>query len=338
MYTPPFTISAEAINKIADISRLIERYAIRMEQEDALMQRKANKIKTIHSSLAIEGNTLDEEQVRDIVNGKTVVAPIRQIQEVKNAIATYEQFPHLDAFKESDLLRAHGIMMQALVDNAGQYRRGGVGVFSESGCVHIAPPADRVPYLMADLFEWLSGSSDHLLVRSCVFHYEFEFIHPFADGNGRMGRLWQSLILSRLHPVFEHLPVENMVYANQQQYYDAITASSNAADSGPFIDFMLGEIQKALEAHKREPIKKVPNKIPNKVPNKLLQAFPEMQSMAWSVYLQIAANGHLTTIQMAEALGISDRMVRKHINTLKAKGLITRIGSNKTGHWEANKI
>uniref|UniRef100_UPI00307FF79C hypothetical protein n=1 Tax=Prevotella sp. TaxID=59823 RepID=UPI00307FF79C len=123
MYTPPFTISAEAINKIADISRLIERYAIRMEQEDAQMLRKANKIKTIHSSLAIEGNTLDEEQVRDIVNGKTVVAPIRQIQEVKNAIATYEQFPHLDAFKESDLLRAHGIMMQALVDNAGQYRR-----------------------------------------------------------------------------------------------------------------------------------------------------------------------------------------------------------------------
>ena len=286
MYTPPFTISAEAINKIADISRLIERYAIRMEQEDALMLRKANKIKIIHSSLAIEGNTLDEEQVRDIV------------------------------------------------DNAGQYRRGGVGVFSESGCVHIAPPADRVPYLMADLFEWLSGSSDHLLVRSCVFHYEFEFIHPFADGNGRMGRLWQSLILSRLHPVFEHLPVENMVYANKHQYYDAITASSNAADSGPFIDFMLGEIHKTLEAHKREPIKKVPNK----VPNKLLQAFPEMQSMAWSVYLQIAANGHLTTIQMAEALGISDRMVRKHINTLKAKGLITRVGSNKTGHWEANKI
>lgn len=338
MYTPPFTISAEAINKIADISRLIERYAIRMEQEDALMLRKANKIKTIHSSLAIEGNTLDEDQVRDIVNGKTVVAPLRQVQEVKNAIATYEQFPHLDAFKESDLRRAHGIMMQALVDNAGHYRRSGVGVFSESGCVHIAPPANRVPYLMADLFEWLSHSSDHLLVRSCVFHYEFEFIHPFADGNGRMGRLWQSLILSKLHPVFEHLPVENMVYANQQQYYDAITASSNAADSGPFIDFMLGEIQKTLESHKRKPMKEVPHKIPNKVPNKLLLAFPEIQSMAWSVYLQIVANGNQTTKQMAEALGISDRTVRKHINSLKEKGLIIRVGSNKVGHWEANII
>lgn len=127
VYTPPFTISAEAINKIADISRLIERYAIRMEQEDALLLRKANKIKTIHSSLAIEGNTLNEDQVRDIVNGKTVVAPLREIQEVKNAIATYEQFPLLNAFKEKDLLRAHGIMMQALVDHAGHYRRGNVG-------------------------------------------------------------------------------------------------------------------------------------------------------------------------------------------------------------------
>ncbi len=338
MYIPPFTISAEAINKIADISRLMERYAIRMEQEDALLLRKANKIKTIHSSLAIEGNTLDENQVRDIVNGKAVVAPLRQIQEVKNAIATYEQFPHLDAFKESDLLRAHGIMMQALVENAGQYRKGGVGVFSDEGCVHMAPPAERVPYLMADLFDWLKHSPDHLLVRSCVFHYEFEFIHPFADGNGRMGRLWQSLILSKLHPVFEHLPVENMVYANQQQYYDAITASSNAANSGPFIDFMLGEILKTLEAHKGNPIQVFPNKVPNKVPNKLLEAFPEIQAMTWNVYNMLRADNHLTTALVAEALGISDRMVRKHLTTLKENGLISRIGSNKTGYWEISDV
>ena len=337
MYTPPFTISAEAINKIADISRLIERYAIRMEQEDALLLRKANKIKTIHSSLAIEGNTLNEEQVRDIVNGKTIVAPLREIQEVKNAIATYEQFPHLDAFNEHDLLRAHGIMMQALVDEAGQYRHGGVGVFSETGCVHIAPPADRVPYLMAELFDWLNHSHDHLLIRSCVFHYEFEFIHPFADGNGRMGRLWQSLILSRLHPVFEHLPVENMVHANQQQYYDAITASSNAANSGPFIDFMLGEILKTLKAHKGEPIQAIPNKVPNKVPNKLLKAFPEISAMTWSVYNLLRADNHLTTTQISGTLGVSDRMVRKHLTTLKGKGLITRVGSNKTGHWTINE-
>lgn len=247
------------------------------------MLRKANKIKTIHSSLAIEGNTLNEDQVRDIVNGKTVVAPLREIQEVKNAIATYEQFPHLNPFKEKDLLRAHGIMMQALVDNAGHYRPGNVGVFSETGCVHIAPPADRVPLLMGDLFDWLNHSKDHLLVRSCVFHYEFEFIHPFADGNGRMGRLWQSLILSKLHPVFEHVPVENMVHDNQLAYYDAITASTNGAVSGPFIDFMLGEILKTLELHKGEPTQNIPNKVPNKVPNKLLDAFPNLPEGVWEL-------------------------------------------------------
>jgi Fic family protein len=132
---------------------------------------------------------------------------------VKNAIATYDLFPRLDAFDVNDLLKAHDTMMQALTNEAGRFRRGGVGVFGETGCVHIAPPADRVPYLINDHFGWLRSANDHLLIRSCVFHYEFEFIHPFIDGNGRMGRLWQSLILTKLHPLFQHLPVENMVYA-----------------------------------------------------------------------------------------------------------------------------
>ena len=144
---------------------------------------------------------------------------------------------------------AHAQMMEAIIDYPGRYRHSGVGVFSEQGLVHMAPPADRVPYLMEDLFAWLRQSKDHLLIRSCVFHYEFEFIHPFADGNGRMGRLWQSLILGKLHPLFEHLPVENMVFSNQQAYYDAITASTQAADSGVFIDFMLSEILETLKNH-----------------------------------------------------------------------------------------
>ena len=200
----------------------------------------------------------------------------------------------------------------------------------------IASPADRVPYLMTELFDWLNSSRDHLLIRSCVFHYEFEFIHPFADGNGRIGRLWQSLILNKLHPVFEHLPVENMVHANQQQYYDAITASSNAADSGPFIDFMLGEILKTLETHKGEPIQTIPNKVPNKVPNKLREAFPEIWGGAWDVYIQIKADPQLTIARIATNLSVSDRMVKKCLSTLKEKGLIVRIGSNKTGHWKIN--
>ena len=259
MYTPPFTISAEAINKIAEISGLIERYAIRLEQKDALHLRKVNRIRTIHSSLAIEGNKLTEGEVRDIINGKNIVAPLKEIQEVKNAIKTYEMYPYLDAFKEEDLLKAHAQMMEAIIDYPGRYRHSGVGLFSEQRLVHMAPPADRVPYLMGDLFAWLRQSKDHLLIRSCVFHYEFEFIHPFADGNGRMGRLWQSLILGKLHPLFEHLPVENMVFSNQQAYYDAITASTQAADS--------------------------------------------------------------------------ERMVRKHIATLKSAGILSRMGSNKNGKW-----
>ena len=226
MYRPPFTVSAKAINLIAKISSQLERYAIRMEQEDTLRLRRANRIKTIHSSLAIEGNTLSEGEVQAVLEGKKVVAPLKEIQEVKNAIKTYELYPKLNPFSIQDLLLAHGTMMSGLVDEAGMFRKGGVGVFNGDKPIHIAPPAGRVRDLMSDLFGWLENADDHLLIRSCVFHYEFEFIHPFADGNGRIGRLWQSLILGRLNPIFEHLPVENMVYSNQQAYYHAINRST----------------------------------------------------------------------------------------------------------------
>ncbi|OGV45165.1 MAG: cell filamentation protein Fic [Lentisphaerae bacterium GWF2_44_16] len=248
-YTPPFQISAKAISMIAEISALIERYAIRMERHDALRLRKANKIKTIQASLAIEGNTLTESQVTNILDGKKVVAPLREIQEVKNAIATYDLAPKLDPFLVQDLLKAHGVMMSALVEGPGRFRHGGVGVFAGKEVVHMAPPAKRVPVLIAALFDWLKKAEDHLLIRSCVFHYEFEFIHPFADGNGRMGRLWQSLILARLHPVFQYLPVESMVHDNQQEYYEAINASTANTNSGIFIDFMLNEILQSLKTH-----------------------------------------------------------------------------------------
>lgn len=161
MYVPPFTISANAINLIAEISAQIERYAIRLEQNDKLRLRKANRVRTIHSSLAIEGNTLSEDEVKDIIDGKTVVASLRQIQEVKNAIKTYELYSGLNPFNVKDLLKAHGTMMMALTDDAGKFRSGGVGVFSEKGLVHMAPPADRVPKLIEDLFEWLKQAKDH---------------------------------------------------------------------------------------------------------------------------------------------------------------------------------
>ena len=343
MYIPPFTVSAEAINLIAEISAQIERYAIRLEQEDGLRLRKVNRIKTIHSSLAIEGNRLTEGQVRDIIDGKNVVAPIKDIQEVKNAIKTYEMYPTLDAFKEKDLLKAHGVMMQALVDNPGHYRRGGVGVYGEKGLVHLAPPADRVPILMGDLFDWLKHSKDHLLIRSCVFHFEFEFIHPFIDGNGRTGRLWQSLILGKLHPLFEHLPVENMVYSNQQQYYDAITASTNAGQSGPFIDFMLNEIYKTLKAHQGEELTiNNNNPIEKEFGIKFGEEFGIKYGIKFGInektlLLMLNSNPSSTAADVAEKIGISLRGAEKMIKRLKDAGVISREGSRKNGFWIINK-
>lgn len=316
----PFNVSAEAINMIAEISTLLERHNIALEGEYGLKQRKANRVKTIHSSLAIEGNTLSEDEVRDIINGKQVVAPIRQIQEVKNAIRVYDLYSQLNPFDERDLKKAHGIMMEALTDDAGRYRSGGVGVFGERGLVHMAPPPQRVPELMGDLFSWLKNSKDHLLIRSCVFHYEFEFIHPFSDGNGRTGRLWQSLILGRLHPLFEHLPVENMVHANQQEYYDAIAASTNAGQSEPFINFMLKEILKSLQ---KNIIEKVPNIIPDKVPNKSEIAILRL----------LSCNPRMTRIELARNIGITENGVKKIISNMKTAGWIERKGSNKTGYW-----
>ena len=321
MYKPPFTVSAKAINLIAKISSQLERYAIRMEQEDTLRLRRANRIKTIHSSLAIEGNTLSEGEVQAVLEGKKVVAPLKEIQEVKNAVKTYELYPKLNPFSIQDLLLAHGTMMSGLVDEAGMFRKGGVGVFDVDKPIHIAPPADRVRDLMSDLFGWLENADDHLLIRSCVFHYEFEFIHPFADGNGRIGRLWQSLILGRLNPIFEHLPVENMVYSNQQAYYHAINRSSDLGDSGPFIDFMLEEILNALVDHQGKS-------------NADIADEKGLNYQQQRVLGYLRADRHTTAAKIAADLDMSSRQIERMLADMKAKGIIRRIGANRNGYWE----
>ena len=321
MYKPPFTISAKAINLIAMISSQLERYAIRMEQEDTLRLRRANRIKTIHSSLAIEGNTLSEGEVQAVLEDKKVIAPLKEIQEVKNAIKTYELYPKLNPFSIQDLLLAHGTMMSGLVDEAGMFRKGGVGVFDGDKPIHIAPPADRVRDLMSDLFGWLENADDHLLIRSCVFHYEFEFIHPFADGNGRIGRLWQSLILGRLNPIFEHLPVENMVYSNQQAYYHAINRSSDLGDSGPFIDFMLEEILNALVGHQGKS-------------NADIADEKGLNYQQQRVLGYLRADRHTTAAKIAADLDMSARQIERMLADMKAKGIIRRIGANRNGYWE----
>lgn len=311
-YKPNFTVSAHAVLMVAEISALIERYTIN-QSSDPLKLRRANKIKTIQSSLAIEGNTLSVKQVTDILDGKRVIAPLREIQEVKNAIAAYDLFDELDPYSSKDLLKAHKVMMSALIDEPGKFRRGSVGVFDGKRALHIAPPAEFVPGQIKDLFKWLKSAPDHLLIKSCVFHYEFEFIHPFADGNGRLGRLWQSLILTKLHPLFQHLPVETMVHDKQMDYYRAINASSAANDSGIFADFMLAEILNALKQHTAEEVAGSDNPVLD------------------FILRQPGSRAN----QISEALTIPLRTIQRELSNLKAAGKIEFRGAPKNGGYFA---
>ncbi len=204
--------------------------------------------------MAIEGNTLSEQQITAILEGKPVIAPPREIQEVRNALLAYEHFPSWNPASEEDLLAAHALLMTGLVERPGAYRHGGVGVMSGNQVVHMAPPADRVAILMGDLLAWLSRAEVHPLIASCVFHYELEFIHPFEDGNGRMGRLWQTLILSRWNPVFADLPVESIIHAHQQDYSRALADSNDEGASTLFVELMLGVIREALMSASTEQV------------------------------------------------------------------------------------
>lgn len=328
MYTPPFTISAKAINLIAEISAQLERYVIRMEQADGIRLRKVNRMKTIHGTLAIEGNTLTEEQVTALLNGKHVVAPLKEVQEVRNAITAYDSFMDFNPYNYKDLLKAHGLMAMGLVDNPGHFRTEPVGVLGKEGIAHIAPPADRVPPLISDLFEWLNNSQDHVLIKSSVFHYEFEFIHPFMDGNGRMGRFWQSRLLSEWNPVFAHLPVENMIWENQSAYYKAIQDSTDANDSGIFVDFMLAIILEALKSHKQ------PLDEDNRVNVKVNVKVNVNQQKILDALKQ---NPYSTMDELSEIVGIAKKNVFNNMKKLQEAGLLIRHGADKNGWWEVTE-
>ena len=219
--------------------------------EPQVVLRKANKIKTIQASLAIEGNTLSLEQVSDILDGITVLGPQKEILEVKNAIVAYEAFPHLKYSAQTDLKKAHKLMMGGLVDDAGQWRTRNVGVFAGSRVAHVAPQPKIVPKLIQDLFAFISQKDDiSLLIKACVFHYELEFIHPFSDGNGRMGRFWQQLMLSAYHDVFRFVAIENLVKEQQQGYYCVLGKCDGEGESTLFIEFSLAVIEQALQTYR----------------------------------------------------------------------------------------
>ena len=327
-YIPPYKVSGRAMNLIAEIAAAVERYRIILEGPEGVRLRKINHIRTIRGTTAIEGNTLTEDQITAILAGKRVAGPQREIDEVKAAHAAYEAIESFNPYSIDDLLKAHGLMTKGLVDRHGKFRNCNVGVMDGAGnVVHMAPPFANVPSLVKDLFAWLADSEDPVLIKSCVFHYEFEFIHPFPDGNGRTGRLWQTALLGSWRNEFYGAPVENIVWAHQQEYYQAIRASTAAGECGPFIDFMLDKILrtlkakgKAYEATTEKTTKKTTKKTAKKSAVKIMDVMKSMPDV--------------TLAELSNATGLSVDGVRWNIRKLKDANLIRRVGPDKGGHWE----
>ncbi len=247
-YIPPYEITDEMLELVSEIMENLGKLSGVNELEKLPRLRRVSRIKSIHSSLAIENNTLSIEQVTDVINGKRVLAPQKDIEEVHNAFNAYEKLSEINPYSIDDLLKIHGIMMNGLVKEAGRLRSGQVGVYNQDGkVVHLAPPADFVPQQLGQLFDWVKNSNANMLIKSSVFHYEFEFIHPFNDGNGRTGRLWQTALLASWKPIFAWIPIESIIKDNQEDYYNAITLSTSQGKSNIFIEFMLDVINKAIK-------------------------------------------------------------------------------------------
>lgn len=247
-YTPPYEITEKMLELVSEIMENLGKLSSVNELEKLPRLRRANRIKSIHSSLAIENNTLSVEQVTAVINGKRVLAPQKDIEEVKNAFNAYEKLSEVNPYSIKDLLKIHGIMMNGLVKEAGKIRSGQVGVYNRDGkVVHLAPPAEFVPKQLEQLFNWVENSSVNMLIKSSVFHYEFEFIHPFNDGNGKMGRFWQTALLSGWKAIFAWIPIESIIKENQEDYYNAISLSTSQGKSNIFIEFMLDVINKAIK-------------------------------------------------------------------------------------------
>lgn len=245
---PPYDITPKILKLISSISEKIGEVNANYLSKQSPQLRKQNRIITIHSSLQIEGNTLTEEQITALIENKRVIGPEKDVLEVLNAIKVYEKLEEYTFSSDKSFLKAHQQLMSGLIESAGKYRTKGVGIVKGSIVEHIAPPYENVPHLMKDLFEYLKDTEELTLIKSCVFHYEMEFIHPFLDGNGRMGRLWQTLILMNEYPIFEFLPFESLISKTQDEYYKSLALSDKSGKSTCFIEYILGVIEKSLES------------------------------------------------------------------------------------------
>lgn len=326
-YQPPFHMTEEITNLIVEIGQYVGSITTYETMHQNPVLRLESRIKTIYSSLAIEQNTLSLDQVSDVIAGKRVLGPPQDIREVKNAYEAYERVSALDPYSVKNLLLAHRIMMEGLTKETGVFRSGNVGVFAGDQLIHAGTPAKYVPELMARLMTWLKESKYHPLVKSCIFHYEFEYIHPFADGNGRTGRLWQSLILQKWNNLFAWLPVETLVHENQEEYYRVLQKADSVGNSTEFVEFMLRMICNALKEVSE-------NQLAEGKQNVVLNVARNVVTNEDKVLALLRQDGKLTAKVLASSLGLTQRQVQRILANLKEEKKIIRHGASKNGYWE----
>lgn len=328
-YRPPFTMTEDITNLVIEIGEQVGAVEIYDKLQPNPRLRRESRIKSIYSSLAIEQNTLTLNQVTDVIDGKTVLGPPQDIREVKNAYEAYERVSAMDPYQVKNLLLAHKIMMEGLVEEAGRFRSGNVGVYAGKQLIHAGSPANYVPDLIKQLFDWLRSSKLHPLVKSCIFHYEFEFIHPFADGNGRVGRLWQSLILRKWKDFFAWMPIETLIYAKQEGYYHALNTSNSAGESTFFVAFMLEVIRDAMRD-----VVEGQNKTHNVGINVGENVGINIGTNEEKILMLLKQDSKLSAKTLASTIGLTDRQVERILSKLKADGKIIRHGASKNGYWE----
>ena len=317
MPEPPFTITPPILDLVAQIAEEIGRLGLSGKTPAATPKlRRTNRIKSIHASLAMENNSLSLDQVTALVEGNRILGPPREVQEVKNAFAAYEAMDGWHPHLVDDFLAAHGLLMEGLLDRSGSFRDGSVGIAQGEKVVHVAPPAHLVPGLVADLFRWLESTETHLLIASCVVHYELEFIHPFSDGNGRIGRLWQTLILSRWKAPLAYLPIEDVVRQRQKDYYDTLAACDSVGNSTDFIQFMLAALLTA--------VREVEAGNPDD-PARTDQVSDQVSDQVKAL-ISVLSSGPLSSLDCMGALGLSHRPTfrQNYLNPALEAGLIER--------------
>ena len=325
-YQPPLQLTHTMMRHVARIGELIGTWKAANQNRLVPELRRGNRIKTIQASLAVEQNTLTLEQVTAVLAGKTVLGLPKEIQEVRNAFAAYEAMEQWHPHQIDDLLAAHALLLHGLIDDAGHWRSKGAGIYRGEQLVHMAPPASQIPRLMADLFDWLAHSDAHPLIASAAFHYEFEFIHPFGDGNGRIGRLWQTLILSHWQPMLAFLPVETVIKHRQQTYYQLLTESDQKSDCSAFIEFLLQAIEDSLQ----EAINTQPDTEKTRVQMRVQTRVqtPEL------ILALLREHPQMSLADVAQQIEKSVSTVERAVAKLKKQGRLAFIGPKKGGRWQ----